>query len=231
MVEQNGLLLVLQNGGLLPTPALDIRSRVHPPLLTTNANDERGFLGLAFHPDFQHACTPGFGKLYTYTSELIAPGTAATFAAPNNALQNYKNVVSEWQMGANTPGVVDATSRREIVSFGKNAGNHNGGTLAFGGDGYLYLGLGDGGNANDVGASHFSPGGNAQNLGTPLGKMLRFDPLAPAATPGSGDAPAPMASTASRPATPSRRQARSRRSLPMAFATPSASASTGRAVS
>lgn len=189
MVEQNGLLLVLQNGGLLPTPALDIRSRVHPPLLTTNANDERGFLGLAFHPDFQHAGTPGFGKLYTYTSELIAPGTAATFAAPNNALQNYKNVVSEWQMGANTPGVVDATSRREIVSFGKNAGNHNGGTLAFGGDGYLYLGLGDGGNANDVGASHFSPGGNAQNLGTPLGKMLRFDPLAPAATPGSGDAP------------------------------------------
>lgn len=189
VVEQNGLLLVLQNGNLLPTPALDVRSRVQPPLLTTNANDERGFLGLAFHPDFNRADTPGFGKLYTYTSEAIAPGTSPTFAAPNNAVQNYKNVVSEWQMGANTPGVVDAASRREIASFGKNAGNHNGGTLAFGGDGYLYLGLGDGGNANDVGASHISPGGNAQNLATPLGKMLRFDPLAPAATPGSSDAP------------------------------------------
>ncbi len=49
-------------------------------------------------------------------------------------------------------------------------------------DGYLYLALGDGGNANDVGASHIEPGGNAQNLSTPLGKMLRFDPLNPSLT-------------------------------------------------
>ena len=188
VVEQNGLLRVLQNGSLLATPALDIRSLVSPPLVTTNANDERGFLGLAFHPDFNQAGSAGYGKLYTYTSQAIAPGTSPTFVAPNNAVQNYKNVVSEWQMGANTPGVVDAASRREIVSFGKNAGNHNGGTLAFGGDGYLYLGLGDGGNANDVGLSHISPGGNAQNLSTPLGKMLRFDPLSPAANPASSDA-------------------------------------------
>ena len=51
----------------------------------------------------------------------------------------------------------------------------------------MYLALGDGGNANDVGPSHIVPGGNAQNLSTPLGKMLRFDPLNPALTPGSSD--------------------------------------------
>src|SRR5687767_3193840 len=48
VVEQNGLLLVIENGSLLPTPALDMRSRVAPPLNPANANDERGFLGLAF---------------------------------------------------------------------------------------------------------------------------------------------------------------------------------------
>jgi hypothetical protein len=83
--------------------------------------------------------------------------------------------------------VVDPASRRELISFGKNAGNHNGGTVAFGPDGYLYLATGDGGNANDVGPSHIEPGGNAQNLSTPLGKMLRIDPLNPALTPGSLD--------------------------------------------
>ena len=63
----------------------------------------------------------------------------------------------------------------------------NGGTCTFGPDGYLYLALGDGGDANDVGASHIVPGGNAQNLSTPLGKMLRFDPLNPALNTGSSD--------------------------------------------
>src|SRR5439155_15225984 len=106
---------------------------------------------------------------------------------PNNAAQTYKNVVNEWKMSAADPNVIDPNSRREIISFGKNAGNHNGGTVVYGPDGYLYLALGDGGNANDVGASHIEPGGNAQNLSTPLGKFLRFDPLNPALTPSSTD--------------------------------------------
>src|SRR4029079_6421308 len=122
---------------------------------------------------------------YTYTSENL--GAGATFPAPNNATQNYKNLITEWKMSAADPNVVDPATRREIVSFGKNAGNHNGGTITFGPDGYLYLALGDGGNANDVGPSHISPGGNAQNLTTPLGKMLRFDPLNPALNPTSTD--------------------------------------------
>ena len=59
--------------------------------------------------------------------------------------------------------------------------------MHLGPDGYIYLALGDGGDANDVGASHIVPGGNAQNLSTPLGKMLRFDPLNPALNPTSPD--------------------------------------------
>ncbi len=187
VVEQNGLLRVVQHGSLLAAPALDIRNLVAPPLVTTNANDERGFLGLAFHPDFNKNGSLGYATLYTYASALIQPGMAPTFAAPNNATQGYQNAINEWKM--NLPSAqVDPNSRRELVSFGKNANNHNGGTIAFGKDGYLYLGLGDGGNANDVGASHISPGGNAQNLSTPLGKMLRIDPLNPTLNSGSTDA-------------------------------------------
>jgi hypothetical protein len=123
--------------------------------------------------------------LYTYDSENV--GAGPTYPAPAGATQNYKNVVNEWKMSASDPNVVDPTSRREIISFGKNAGNHNGGTITFGPDGYMYLALGDGGNANDVGPSHIEPGGNAQNLTAPLGKMLRFDPLNPASNPTSTD--------------------------------------------
>jgi glucose/arabinose dehydrogenase len=187
VVEQNGLLRIVQNGALLPGSALDIQSRVQPPLVASNANDERGFLGLAFHPGFNNPVSPGFRTLYTYTSEPIPVGTSPTYPAPNGATQNYKNLISEWKMSAADPNVVDPTSRRELISFGKNAGNHNGGTVAFGPDGYLYLATGDGGNANDAGASHIEPGGNAQNLTTPLGKMLRIDPLDPSLTPGSAD--------------------------------------------
>ena len=187
VVEQNGLLRIIQNGTLLPGSALDIQSRVQPPLNPTNPNDERGFLGLAFHPGFNNPASPGYRTLYTYNSEMIPAATTPTYPVPTTATNNYKNVVNEWKISTTNANVVDPASRREVISFGKNAGNHNGGTIAFGPDGYLYLALGDGGDANDVGASHIEPGGNAQNLSTPLGKMLRFDPLHPALTPGSPD--------------------------------------------
>jgi glucose/arabinose dehydrogenase len=153
-----------------------------------SANDERGLLGLAFHPDFNNSSSPGFRTLYTYTSEAI--GAGATYPAPNGATNNYKNIISEWKVSAADPNVIDPASRREIISFGKTAGNHNGGTIAFGPDNYLYLGTGDGGDANDSGPSHL-PGGNAQNLTVALGKMLRIDPLNPTLTPASGDPASP----------------------------------------
>lgn len=186
VVEQKGQILILQNGSLLATPALDIQSLVSPPLTITSANDERGLLGLAFHPGFSNSASPGYRTLYTYNSQPIPAGNSPTYPAPG-AVQNYKNAINEWKMSATDSNVIDPASRREIISFGKNASNHNGGTVAFGPDGYLYLGLGDGGNANDVGDSHIEPGGNAQNLSTPLGKMLRIDPLNPLLTTGSAN--------------------------------------------
>jgi len=183
-LEQNGLVRLIQNGALVAGSALNIQSRVSPPMNTANANEERGLLGLAFHPGFNNPTSPGFRTLYTYNSEVL--GAGVTYVAPNGAVQNYRNVVNEWRMSAD-PNVIDPASRREIISFGKNATNHNGGTITFGPDGYAYLALGDGGNANDVGASHIEPGGNAQNLTTPLGKMLRFDPINPVLNPTSTD--------------------------------------------
>lgn len=185
VVEQSGLLRILQNGTLLPGAALDISSRVSPPLNPSSTFDERGLLGLAFHPQFNNPASPGYRTLYTYNSESIPTGTSPTYVAPNGATQNYKNVINEWKISVADPNVVDPASRREVISFGKNAGNHNGGTIAFGPDGYLYLGLGDGGNADDRGASHIEPGGNAQSPLTPLGKMLRIDPLLPSLTSGA----------------------------------------------
>jgi glucose/arabinose dehydrogenase len=185
VLDQNGKVLILQNGTLLPTPALDLQSRVSPPLVPSNPNDERGLLGLAFHPGFSDPASPGYRTLYTYNSEPIPAGESPVYPAPNGAQQNYQNVINEWKVSATDPNQIDPTSRRAIISFGKNAGNHNGGTIAFGPDQLLYLATGDGGNANDVGPSHIEPGGNAQNLSTALGKMLRIDPVNPNLTAGS----------------------------------------------
>jgi hypothetical protein len=187
VVEQNGLLRVIQDGALLPTPALDIQSRVQPPLVATNPNDERGFLGLAFHPGYTNPASPGYQTLYTYNSELIPTNTSPTYPLPAAAPNLYRNIINEWKISSTNASVVDPSSRREVISFGKNAQNHNGGTCTFGPDGYMYLALGDGGNANDVGTGHIVPGGNAQNLSTPLGKMLRFDPINPALNTNSPD--------------------------------------------
>lgn len=178
VVEQSGLLRIIQSGSLLPETALDISGLISTSFNPANPNDERGFLGLAFHPGFNNPASAGYQTLYTFNSQLV--GSGPTYPAPNGASQGYKTAVNEWKVSSTNANVIDPNSRREIISFGKNANNHNGGTITFGPDGYMYLGLGDGGNANDVGASHIEPGGNAQNLGTPLGKFLRFDPLNPA---------------------------------------------------
>ncbi len=187
VLEQNGLVRVVQNGSVVAGSALDMQSLVSPPFNSANANDERGLLGIAFHPGFNDSQSPGYRTLYTYNSQSIPVGEGTTYPAPNGATQAYKNVINEWKVSAGDQNVIDPASRREVISFGKTAGNHNGGTIAFGPDGYLYLGLGDGGNSNDVGSSHIEPGGNAQNLSTPLGKMVRIDPIAPTLNPGSPD--------------------------------------------
>ena len=183
VVEQNGKVLIVKNGVLLGTAALDIASLLVGSFNPANANDERGLLGVAFHPGFNTPASPGFRTLYTFNSQPL--GTGPTYVAPMGAPQGFKTAINEWKLDSSNSDLIDPLTRREVISFGKNANNHNGGTIAFGPDGYLYLGLGDGGNANDVGASHIEPGGNAQNLSTPFGKMLRIDPLLPSLTTGS----------------------------------------------
>ena len=101
VLEQKGTILVVQNGTLLPTPALNIQSLVSPPLNTASANDERGLLGLAFHPGFNNVSSPGYHTLHTYNSQ--ANGTAATYLDPNNATQTFKNVVNEWNSAPPIP--------------------------------------------------------------------------------------------------------------------------------
>jgi hypothetical protein len=205
VVEQKGEIRIVQNNTLLPTPALNLSSTLGNTTFfnPSNRNDERGFLGLAFHPGYDNPSSPGYRSLYTFSSAPYTSGNV-TYEAPNTpnntlfpgtANPTIRMVVNEWKRDAIDPNVIDPNSRREVFSYAKVAANHNGGTIAFGPDGYMYLGTGDGGNSYDVNpvvsgaviGSHIEPGGNAANLSTPLGKMLRIDPLNPALNPTSTD--------------------------------------------
>lgn len=135
--------------------------------------DERGLLGLAFDPHFRST-----GKLYTFTSE--DPTAPADFTTqPGTAPGGGQAVVTEWTVRHRHAHriTVDPSSRRVLMRVDKPEFNHNGGDLAFGPDGMLYVGLGDGGAADDEGPGHVA-GGNAQSLapGNVLGKILRIDP-------------------------------------------------------
>jgi glucose/arabinose dehydrogenase len=116
----------------------------------TTGGNEQGFLGFAYSPDGS--------KLYVHYSDANTGGDTR---------------IDEYAVAAD--GRIDAGSRREVLAQDQPQGNHNGGELAFGPDGMLYIGLGDGGAAGDQGGGHAS-GGNGQSLGTLLGKILRIDP-------------------------------------------------------
>jgi glucose/arabinose dehydrogenase len=83
-------------------------------------------------------------------------------------------VVAEWRIDPENPDTVLSASRREILRLDQPQFNHNGGDMAFGPDGYLYIAVGDGGNADDEGEGHDALYGNGQNLNTVLGKILRI---------------------------------------------------------
>jgi glucose/arabinose dehydrogenase len=145
-VEKAGTIKLLRGSSIADTPFLDISDEV------SERYEEMGLLGLAFHPDYANN-----GKFYVYYANLT--GNSST-----RRLVEYKR-------SNDNPDLADPGSARPLLSFDHPEDNHNGGNLAFGSDGFLYLGVGDGGGANDQhGAT-----GNGQNLGTYLGKMLRFD--------------------------------------------------------
>lgn len=156
--------------------------------------DERGLLGLAFHPNYASN-----GLLYTYTSEP-AEG-AADFPVPDGANANHHSVITEWQVAEpledpnpNDPDTVpDPAGERELLRIGEPQFNHDGGCLNFGPAGdagnFLYISLGDGGNADDQGPGHTTEG-NGQNQGNVLGTLLRIDPLGSDSTNGEYGIPA-----------------------------------------
>lgn len=139
VVEKVGRIRVVQAGRLLDQPFLDISDRVR------SSESEQGLLGLAFHPDYARN-----GSLYVNYSNLQGDTVVARFSVSTDPYQ------------------ADPSSESILLTVAQPAGNHNGGHLAFGPDGYLYIALGDGGASGD----RF---GNGQNGATLLGAMLRLD--------------------------------------------------------
>ncbi len=139
VLEKAGTVRVVRDGAVSATPFLDIRGRVGA------GGNEQGLLGLAFHPDY--AANGLFFVNYTD--------------------RGGDTMVARFSVG-DDPELADPDSELVVLTQAQPAGNHNGGHLAFGPDGYLYIGLGDGGAAGD----QF---GNGQNGATWLAAMLRLD--------------------------------------------------------
>lgn len=146
VIEKAGALRIVRDGAIVETPFLDVSADV------SERYEEMGLLGLAFHPSYA-----ANGRFYVYYASLTGGPSVRKLV--------------EYKRSNDNPDVADPASARVLLQFDHPEDNHNGGDLEFGSDGFLYLGVGDGGGANDQhGAT-----GNGQNLGTYLGKMLRFD--------------------------------------------------------
>lgn len=139
IVEQDGAIQVIANNQVLATPFLNIDGRVR------SEGNEQGLLGLAFHPNYEEN-----GYFYV-----------------NYTDNNGDTVVARYSVSGD-PNVADADSEQILLQVDQPYSNHNGGHIEFGPDGYLYIGLGDGGSGDD-------PGNNGQNPDTLLGTLLRID--------------------------------------------------------
>lgn len=166
VVDQIGEIRIVKDGTLLAAPFLDLKGKLVP---LNPGYDERGLLGLAFHPDYAYN-----GRFFVYYSApLRAP-------APNTF--NHTSYVAEFKVSPNNPDMAELSSEKIIMAVDQPQGNHNGGSLHFGPDNYLYISLGDGGGANDVALGHVedwykvNEGGNGQDIEENLlGSILRID--------------------------------------------------------
>lgn len=163
IVEQNGRIKILEGGQLKPTPFLDIRSKIKPLL---HDFDERGLLGLAFHPKFKDN-----GKFYVAYSAHLDYGADLG----QMLWYDHSNVVEEYTVSSTDKNVADPSSARRIHSISWPQFNHNGHWIGFGPDGMLYISTGDGGYANDWGIGHNPAIGNGQDMASNMGKILRID--------------------------------------------------------
>lgn len=179
-IEQRGKVQIIQNGSVLATPFLDLGDKLVP---AREVFDERGLLGLAFHPDYGTSGADGEGKFYVYYSAPQSGGT-------NEDPIDHQSVIAEYRVSSGNSNVADPNSERIVLTFNQPQFNHDGGQLAFGPDKLLYIGTGDGGSSDDNNAGHTGgskpihdqPGhetgtlGNAQDKTKLLGKILRIDP-------------------------------------------------------
>lgn len=157
VVDQIGVIRVIEDGELLDQPFLDLRDKI----VDLDENyDERGLLGLAFHPEYAEN-----GRFFVYYSAPLRPGAPKEFDNTSH--------LAEFRVSQD-PLVADPASEKVLMRIDEPQSNHAGGTVAFGPDGYLYVSLGDGGAANDVGVGHPVPG-NGQDTSTLLGSILRID--------------------------------------------------------
>lgn len=182
VADQAGEVRLIKNGLLQSTPYLDVSNMLVPlgGIIEPHQDpfrdfDERGLLGLAFHPDFSISGANGFGKFYTYTSEPVGPAADFSVPMPPGESFDHQAVIREWTVDPSADTVQGAGSR-EIMRIDEPQFNHNGGTIAFGPDGNLYIPLGDGGAARDDAPGH-GPNGNGQDATNVLGTILRIDPL------------------------------------------------------
>jgi glucose/arabinose dehydrogenase len=146
VASQRGKIYVLPNDpeAKLATVFLDIRDKVQD----WKRDNEEGLLGLAFHPEYKKN-----GQFYVYYSSAADPRTS---------------IVSRFKVSASNPNLADLASEQIVMRIPQPFSNHNGGSIAFGHDGCLYIALGDGGGRND-------PLGHGQNLQTWMGSLLRID--------------------------------------------------------
>ena len=158
-VDQTGMVEVFdEDGRMQEGPFMDLRDRM---VDLSPGYDERGLLGMAFHPDFVEN-----GRVFVFYSAPLRSGAPEGYSCTNR--------LSLFTVSEDDPDAVDMSRERVIFQIDKPQMNHNGGAITFGPDGYLYLPLGDGGGANDQGPGH-SEGGNAQDTSSFYGKILRID--------------------------------------------------------
>lgn len=178
VTDQRGTIHIIQNGALNPTPFLNIEKRLVPE---RENFDERGLLGLTFHPNFGKNNLPGNDKFYVYYS---APQPNGDPDDPVNPV-NHQSVVAEYSVMSPGSNVANTASERILLAFDQPQFNHDAGFVGFGGDGMLYITTGDGGGGGDNEPGHTGGGmndpsgglGNSQDRSNLLGNVLRIDPL------------------------------------------------------